>query len=252
MSGNYKTIFMLIATQNQAITFSFVACSDADSNHSPVVHIGPQTWMAENIKTSHYSNGAAIPKVSGYSNWDDLSLTSKAYCWYNDDSVTNANKYGALYTWTAAMNDAVSSSVSPSGVQGICPNGWHLPSDLELTTLENYLISNGFNYDGTTSGNKIGKSLASTTNWTISSVPGVVGNTDYPTYRNLTGFTALPSGYRDCTGSFGDLGSISYSWSSTEYDASYGWYMNINSNSAYAANSFYIKNCGYSVRCLKN
>ncbi len=96
------------------------------------------------------------------------------------------------------------------------PTGWHVPTDAEWTTLENYLIANGYNYDGTTTGNKYAKALASATGWNYYSGTGTVGNTDYPAKRNATGFTALPGGFRGFdNGAFSGVGSNGGWWSSS-------------------------------------
>jgi len=108
--------------------------TDIDGNSYNTVKIGMQIWMAENLKTTKYSNGIEIILVDTEAQWDMLTETDKAYCWYGDNS-DNKSVYGALYTWAAAMNGSTSSSSSPSGVQGICPTGWHIPSDGEWHTL---------------------------------------------------------------------------------------------------------------------
>jgi len=74
------------------------------------------------------------------------------------------------------------------------PEGWHVPTDAEWTTLEEHLIANGYNYDGTTTGNKIAKAMASTTGWISSTAPGVPGNNQ--SSNNSSGFNALPEGNR--------------------------------------------------------
>jgi uncharacterized protein (TIGR02145 family) len=228
--------------------------TDYDGNVYNTVTIGTQVWMSENLKTTHYANGTAIPLVNSNATWDTLTATSKAYCWYDDDSTTNASKYGALYTWAAAMNGAASVTANPSGIQGVCPTGWHLPSDAEWTQMENYLADNGHNYDGTTGGGgaKIAKSLASTSGWTSSSTTGAVGNIDYPTYRNKSGFTALPGGGRGYHGAFDSIGNYGYWWSATEYDAADAWnrYMYNDYSDVYRGSSS--KEVGFSVRCLRD
>lgn len=100
--------------------------------------IGDQTWMAENLKVTRYSDGSAISLVKDNSDWSFLGNSSKAYCWY-DSSSANRDKYGGLYTWAATMNGAESSNANPSGIQGVCPSGWHIPSDEEWKELEIYL-----------------------------------------------------------------------------------------------------------------
>ena len=116
-----------------------------------------------------------------------------------------------LYNWPAALN--------------ACPAGWHLPTDAEWTELENYLADNGYNYDGTTGGGraKIAKSLASTSGWESSTTTGAVGNTDYSAYRNKSGFSALPGGYRRDNGRFSRIGSCGRWWSATEDSTDGAW-----------------------------
>jgi uncharacterized protein (TIGR02145 family) len=127
-----------------------------------------------------------------------------------------------------------------------------LPSDDEWTTLENYLIANGYNYDGTTTGNKIAKSLASTSGWTSSSTTGVVGNTDYPSKRNATGFTALPGGYRNVSGSFSYIGTNGFWRSATEGNPTLVWFRNLSTGGSNLFRSNDDKEYGFSVRCVRS
>jgi len=227
--------------------------TDYDGNVYNTVVIGTQTWMVENLKTTHYANGTAIPLVNTTSTWDALTSTSKAYCWYNDD-LANKATYGALYTWAAAMNGAASTTSNPSGIQGVCPTGWHLPSNAEWTQMENYLADNGHNYDGTTGGGiaKIAKSLASTIGWRSASSTGAVGNTDYPTYRNKSGFTALPGGDRGIDGTFLNIGYYGYWWSASEGYAPGAWLRSVYYHASFVYSLSYYKEFGYSVRCLRD
>jgi uncharacterized protein (TIGR02145 family) len=229
--------------------------TDVDHNVYMTVTLGTQTWMAENLRTTHYADGTPIPRISSKAGWDALTATSQAYCWYGDDSASYAATYGALYTWAAAMKGAASSTAIPSGIQGVCPTGWHLPSDDEYTILVNYLINNGYNYDGTSSGNKIGKAIADTDHWQASSIEGTVGNADYPAYRNKSGLTAVPGGYRDQWGIFVLIGGESHWWSATEYSSSSSqvrslFYFSI--DFLQLPPSCYYKENGFSVRCLKD
>jgi len=126
-SGNYSTILMLIPTQNQTDTFNFVKCTDADSNHYAVVQIGTQIWMAENLKTTKYRDGAGIPNITVDSLWQND--TTGAYCTYNNTTNTDTiNTYGHLYNWFAVNNSI-----------NIAPAGWHVPTDSEWTALTDYL-----------------------------------------------------------------------------------------------------------------
>ena len=207
--------------------------TDRDGNHYNVVKIGNQVWMAENLKTTHYSNGTAIPLVNNNSSWDALTATDKAYCWYNDD-IANKAIYGALYTWAAAMNGAASTTTNPSGIQGVCPTGWHLPSDAEWTTLTTYLGGESV------AGGKLKET--GTTHW----------NSPNTGATNETGFTALPGGYRGLGGTFDSYGYYGYWWAAAELDATYAWYRNLNYwNSNLDRDSSYKKD-GFSVRCLRD
>jgi len=118
--------------------------------------------------------------------------------------------------------------------------------------MENYLIANGNNYDGTTTGNKIAKSLAATTNWAANAIAGAPGNTDFPTYRNKTGFTALPGGYRLGDGSFYNIGAYGMWWSSTGTLTNYAYYRNVYNNYNYVYRNYTLKVSGVSVRCLRD
>ena len=184
--------------------------TDADGNVYHTVTIGTQTWMVENLRTTKYNDGTSIPNVTDATAWGNL--TTPGVCTYKNTSNTDTiNTYGRLYNWYTVNTGK------------LAPTGWHVPSDAEWTTLENYLIANGYNYDGTTTGNKYAKALASATGWYSYSSTGAVGNTDYPAKRNVTGFTALPGGYRYGGGAFYDIGYYGYWWSATEDDADGAW-----------------------------
>ncbi len=211
--------------------------TDLDGNVYTTVEIGNQIWMAENLKTTQFNDTTAIPLVTDNGFWSILG--TPGYCWYNNDPA-NKTAYGAIYNWYAASSGK------------LAPIGWHIATDAEWTVMENYLSANGYNWDGTTSGNKLAKALGATTGWAQSPVEGSVGNTDYPTKRNLTGFSALPGGFRNQSGAFSNLGSWGYWWCSSESSVSFG----INRNIAYFGCSLQKespnKNLGYSIRCVKD
>ena len=183
--------------------------TDADGNVYYTLTFGTQEWMAENLKTTKYSDGSDIQNITDNTAW--INLTDGAYTDYNN-TPSNSEIYGRLYNWYAVNTD-----------KNICPTGWHAPTDTEWSTLENFLIVNGYNFDGTTSGAKIAKSLAATTLWNGSVTTGAVGNTDYPAYRNKTNFSALPSGSRDFDGAFHSIGVYCTWWSATEQDSVDAW-----------------------------
>ncbi len=222
--------------------------TDIDGNTYNTVWIGNQWWMAENLKSTKYTDGTAIPHITDNTAWANLGNndTDKAYCFYNNDASLG---YGALYTYAAAVNGTPQSGTNI--VQGVCPTGWHLPSDAEWTELENYLIANGYNYDGTTSGDKVAKSLASTTGWNSSTNVGAVGNNQ--SINNSTGFTALPGGRRrSANGAFNNVGLSGFWWSSTERSSSRAWYRYLYYDYASVLRYYYNKSYGFSVRCLRD
>lgn len=121
------------------VLIKYDTVTDYDGNTYRTVKIGEQWWMTENLRVTHYADGTPIPHVESDSVWKKMNISDKAYCIYPDKK-----DYGAYYTWAAAMNGAESSNTNPSGVQGVCPEGWHLPSLEEWNELENYVASKGF------------------------------------------------------------------------------------------------------------
>jgi uncharacterized protein (TIGR02145 family) len=206
---------------------------DVDGNLYTTIKIDAQVWMTENLKTTKYADGTTIPLVNTTSTWDALTATSKAYCWYNDD-IANKATYGALYTWAAAMNGAASVTTNPSGVQGVCPTGWHLPSDAEWTQLTTYLG------DTDVAGGKLKET--GTTHWTSPNTGAT----------NETGFTALPGGYRDGSGSFNFIGSLGYWWCATEDDVEFARFRCMYGGSSTVGRGGYRKEVGTSVRCVRD
>jgi len=220
-----------------------------DNNVYRIVTVGTQVWMAENL--------AYLPSVVGKETESD----TKAYYYvydYNGIKVTEAKdtdnykNYGVLYNWSAAMAGQGSSNAVPSQVQGICPTGWHLPSSAEWKLLIDYLIANDYNYDGTKTGNKIGKAMASTVRWNFSSNAGAVGNIDYEAYRNKSGLSLLPGGYLISGNKFYSIGDSGSYWSSTKTSESDSWAYRLfySQKDMYAAHNS--KSMGNSVRCVRD
>ena len=237
------------ATQDGPIIFNpnltYGTVTDIDGNEYKTITIGAQTWMAENLKTSKYSNGTDIQYVNTVSEWDALAKDSKAYCW-NFDNINNKNIYGALYTWTAAMNGASSSSSNPSGVHGVCPTGWHLPSDAEWHSLVLTLDPNSnltANPESSIAGGKMKET--GTFHWKSP-------NTDA---TNESGFTALPGNLRDTFGKFTDItfaGQEGFWWSSTIYDTEMAYHRSIYYYFGNFRRGDYYYQSGMSVRCVKD
>lgn len=201
---------------------------DIDGNVYNTVTIGTQTWMIENLKTTHLNDNSRIPMVADSASWTNLK--TPGYCWYNNDSVSNKNMYGALYNWQAVN----------SGL--LAPKGWHIPTEADWTTLENnatdYLYTSG----------SLSKILASKTNWLKSIKPGAIGNN--LTLNNSSGFDALPGGMRDTL--FNSLGSSGMWWSSTVKSDTTS--LSILLNNDLSTVEKYNKHTwnGLSVRCIKD
>ncbi len=209
--------------------------TDIDSNVYQTVAIGTQIWMAENLKVTHMPDGSDIEYISEDYQWSLLenNNTDKAYGYYNNNTSGEADIYGAVYTWAAAMNGGNSSEQNPSGVQGICPDGWHIPSSEEWFTMINYL--GGKNV----AGGKLKE--PGTAHWTLNE-----GAT------NESGFTALPGGYRNANGSYYTINSFGYWWSaSEEYDVN-GWSFTMNHMNSEIDSEGQFKSSGMSIRCVKD
>jgi len=201
-----------------------VTITDIDGNSYKTVTIGAQTWMAENLKTSKYSDGTAIPNITDNTQWSNL--TSGAWCYY-DNNVANNAKYGKLYNWYAV-------SKTTNGNKNICPTGWHVPTDAEWTVLTDYLGGESV------AGGKMKE--VGTTNWNSP-------NTDA---TNTSLFTGLPGGYRSANGYYSNIGSFGYWWSSSEYGTDDAWLRYLNNYNGNAYRYYYYKKNGFSVRCLRD
>ena len=156
--------------------------------------------------------------------------------------------YGLLYNWKAVMRNSSSSSANPSGVQGICPNGWHVPSDAEWKQMEMAVGMSQSEYVCGSDNTYIAKALAGTTGWSSSPNTCAVGNT--PSQNNSTGFSALPAGYYN--GSYNYFGYSVDFWSATENSSSYVYNRSLRYNYATVYRYSDYKNYGVSVRCVKD
>jgi uncharacterized protein (TIGR02145 family) len=220
---------------------------DADGNVYHAVRIGNQVWTVENLRTTKYNDGTAIPLVADSADWYpayDSSITTPAYCYYNNTANADSiRRFGALYNWYA---------ISSTNPKKIAPTGWHVPKDADWDTLQNHLIANGYNWDTTTTGNKIAKALASKTDWLSDPNPtdGMIGKD--LTKNNFSGFSALPGGYRYYFGNFLSQSSYGSWWSATENDASDAYYRSLDCSSESLSRTYDDKSCGFSVRLLRD
>ena len=219
--------------------------TDQDGNTYDYLTYGDQVWTTESAAMETYRDGTEIPQVTDATEWSNL--TTGAWCYnYNDPTK------GKLYNWYAVMGiHDVASLTDASLRKAFAPEGWHVPTDAEWTTLENYLIANGYNYDGTTTENKIAKAMASTTGWNSSTGAGVIGN-DQST-NNSSGFNAIPEGNRYYgDGSFDVEGNNAIFWSSTEYNTNIAWYRYLDSNMSFLHTYRTDERNGFSVRFVRD
>lgn len=217
------------------------AVKDVDGNKYDAVRIGDQVWMASNLKTTHYADGTAIPQGTTIS-----ETTAYRYC--PDNNPQTVDKYGYLYNWSAVMHDQASSEANPSGVQGICPKGWHVPSDAEWEELEEHVSSqSAYRCDGDEF--YIAKALASKDGWEYDDDDCTVGNNS--SANNATGFSAVPAGGYDSNDYYG-FGYYAYFWSATQSTSNYVCYRLLYKGRADVICGSNDKDYGYSVRCLRD
>ena len=211
-----------------AILFSSCGASSSSETPEPggvvtpepggVVTIGTQVWTSGNLDVATYRNGDVIPEVQDENAW--AKLTTGAWCYYNNDS-SNGTKYSKLYNWYAVHDP-----------RGLAPNGYHIPTDEEWKKLTDYL--------GGESG--AGTKMKSTSGWDNN------GNG-----TNSSGFSGRPGGGRDVNGTFFLIGDDGYWWSSTGNGTDNAWFRGLDCNSnGVDRSSFYTKEAGFSVRCLRD
>lgn len=198
--------------------------TDIEGNVYTIVTIGTQTWMAENLKTTKYNDGTSIPLVTSSTTW--ATLSTPAYCWLFNNETTYKVPYGALYNWYTANTGK------------LCPSGWHIPSNTEWTTLQDYLGGQSV------AGGKLKET--GTTHW----------NSPNTSATNEVYFTALPGGGRGGeAGEFITTGNYGYWWTANGHsvDPLFAWGFILAYNSAAVTRAdYYYKRNGFSVRCLKN
>ena len=205
--------------------------TDVDGNVYNVVTIGNQCWMKENLKVSKYRNGDPIPGNLSNAAWS--STTGGAQADYDNDP-TNKAIYGKLYNWYAVADP-----------RGLCPTGWHVPSDAEWNELVKFLDPGADTSFSTIAGGMLkatGTLQAGTGLWETP-------NTDA---TNSSGFSGLPGGRRNDGGTYYGVGVDGSWWSSTQSSAAGAWYRYLyrNDGNVYRSNS-YMRN-GFSVRCVRD
>jgi uncharacterized protein (TIGR02145 family) len=177
--------------------------TDQDGNTFELIKYGTQDWAIENAEVVTYRDGTPILQVIDGTEWKNI--TKGAWCYYDNDPTK-----GKLYNWYAVMGIHDDDESTPN--KEFAPNGWHVPTDAEFYILEQYLITEGYNWDGSYTDDKIGKSMASTTGWNNHNEEGNIGNEQ--SSNNKSGFNAYPVGRRDpqYVGAFLADGVEAYFW----------------------------------------
>jgi len=213
---------------------------DIDGNIYNTIQIGDQCWMKENLKTTTYNDGTLIPNVTDENDW--FSISTGAYVWYDND-ITWKDKYGALYNWHATVD-----------ADGLCPTGWHVPTNDEWIALTNFIGGIGYPHGNELkSCNQVNSPLGGFCNtsdhprWDEDINNGNFGTDDY-------GFSGLPGGSRTQLQGFYSIGYVGNWWSSTYYSGSDAWYRslvyNLGTVNVSNNNVLPIQRRGHSVRCL--
>ena len=213
--------------------------TDIDGNEYGTLLLGSQCWMQQNLRTTHFADGTEIP-AGGLNNHSGARR-------YAPDS--NLDTYGYLYNWDAAMNGSASSDANPSGVQGVCPAGWHLPSDAEWTQLTSFIASNSANVCDNNP-LYIAKSLVSTEDWGA----GAWGACS-SVITNNTGFSVLPAGTWHVNGAAGHTGQGYFDGhtifrTATVYEENYVKAREFYTENPYVDATAIDKTNGLSVRCV--
>ena len=219
--------------------------TDINGNTYDYLTYGNQVWAVENAEMVTYRDGTPIPEVTDPTQWS--SLTTGAWAYHDNDPTKHR-----LYNYYAVIGVHDNDPNTPN--KEFAPEGWHVSTLTDWYYLRDYLITNGYNYDGTTTGNKIAKAMASTTGWPSGSSPGS------PWYNqssnNSSGFNAFPLGVRDIDGSFVLGNGYTYLWafyedtlaaSNTTADV-----FLLNSNVYLHSNGQYSKRAGFSVRFVRD
>ena len=201
LAGNYTVTYSVsdlsnnsTSEQREVIVIDNSLLLNCDGNPVPTIVYGTQEWTVENACHITYRDGTPIPQVTDNEEW--ANLTIGAWSYYNNDPSKEK-----LYNGLALLGIFDEESLLDESLRKkFEPEGWHIPSDEEWTSFEEYIIANGYNYDGTTTGNKIVKALSSTVGWNYMYNLGSPGNDQ--SANNSTGFNAIPSGYRVSDGTF--------------------------------------------------
>ncbi len=225
-------------SDTSGIVVKMIPCAgivvDVDGNEYQSVRLGDQVWTVENLRTTKYNDGTPIPYISDNEEW--ANSTSGAFCYYENDSA-NVVKHGALYNWYAVSTG------------NLAPEGWRIPSYTDWNNLQSYLRLNGYDFDGSTSGSKITKSMAARTDWIYCDTTGTPGNN--PSSNNSSGFSAFPSGFRNNRSLDYGQGRTCYLWSATESGTSFANSIALYYDQVYLSTIGLLKQNGFPVRLVR-
>ena len=226
---NGTTTVAFAINQVDSVTFyrsTQTEITDEDGNVYTSVKIGTQDWMVENLRTTKYSDGTAIPNLTGNTEWGNLS--TGAWCHYNNDSSQYEATYGKLYNWYAVETGK------------LCPIGWHVPTDAEWTVLTNHLTADG--HSGVE-----GTALKATLGWSWVDYNNKSGNG-----TDNYGWLGLSGGGRGNDGYFSSIGGFGVWWCSSEDGTDDAWYRHLGYYDVDVIRDDEGKGSGFSVRCLKD
>ena len=237
-----KLVFLIVEDPCQGTD----TLTDIDGNVYHTLALGNQCWMKENLRVTRFADSTEIP-VSGFSpNYEYSSIVPYRYVPRNNDSLVPTEGY--LYNWSAATRNVVSTA-NPSGVQGVCPTGWHLPSDAEWTQLTGHVWRQSqYLCDGNSENAYIAKALADTSGWRDTWEECAVGNE--PGSNNATQFSALPVG--NCGGTEFAYSQDAAFWSTSSTNEYHAKIFHLNYSWAWVTSESLNRIYGFSVRCVKD
>ena len=218
------------------------AVTDVDGNSYDAVKLGDQIWMQTNLRTIHFRDGSDIPQGEGFEYNNTLPFYYRPTT--NEVPAYNWKNYGLYYNWLSVADS-----------RGLCPDGWHVPSDVEWTKMEEYVKSKSGYVYGFNSQN-IAKALASEVGWERNEVLGAPGC--FLDGNNATGFSAVPAGFYDAGyghGYFDDAGRCAIFWTSTDIDRlgnTYAYHRYIDYENPNVGRVEGDKENGLSVRCVRD
>jgi uncharacterized protein (TIGR02145 family) len=219
-----------------AITLVYACSSSSDDNGNnnnttllPSVTIGTQIWSSTNLDVTTYRDGTPIPQVTDETQW--ANLTTGAWCYYANNTA-NGITYGKLYNWYAVAGIHDTDPNTPNKL--LAPEGWHVPTDSEWTTLTTFL-----------GGESLAGGKMKSTGTSLWQSPNMDAT-------NESGFTGLPGGYRGINGTYTRIGRDGRWWSSLEYTPADTWGRDLSYGTATVSSYYYNKSYGFSVRCIKD